>query len=105
MPTPQCPPSHNGHSNGSDETPDRPEPKTFRLNPEIFPSSDITEFARGGSMRPAIMCAGAAQGAPQTGALPRLIRTMARGLARGHSRHLLVTGQRGVGKPTLVPEL
>src|SRR5205807_4061799 len=30
---------------------------------------------------------------------------MARGLARGHCRHLLVTGQRGIGKTTLVDEL
>ena len=72
--------------------------------PQLFPSQDLTFLARSGGMVPAVGSL-ADDDSCTAGALPPLLDSMARALHRRRSRHVLVTGQRGVGKTTLVWEL
>jgi len=72
--------------------------------PDLFPSQDLTDLALRG-MIPS-MVTPAPRGEPHAEQdLPQLLNDMARGLYRRRSRHLLVTGARGVGKTTLLWEL
>jgi len=70
---------------------------------QLFPSQDLTFLARCGGIVPAAGSL-ANDESVALGALPHLVDSMARALHRRRSRHVLVTGQRGVGKTTLVWE-
>ncbi len=74
------------------------------IPPELFPSQDLTSLAQGGKLLPAVT--GAADGPNgSVGSCSNLIDAMARALFRRRCRHILVTGQCGVGKTTVVWEL
>ena len=72
--------------------------------PQLFPSQDLTFLARCGGIVPAAGSL-ADDESSATRALPQLLESMTRALHRRRSRHVLVTGQRGVGKTTFVWEL
>ena len=73
------------------------------LPPALFPSQDLTFLAQCGEIVPAAGSTGGDASSTATG-LPELVDSMARALFRRRNRHVLVTGQRGVGKTTLVWE-
>jgi AAA lid domain/AAA domain len=71
--------------------------------PEGFsPAEELTSIARSGGITPAVVdrpCKGTGS------SFERMLEMMLRGLHRRHQRHVLITGQRGVGKTTLLQEL
>lgn len=73
--------------------------------PARFRGEDLTELSRAGKLSPAILDSTADGHPGETSILSRLLERMARTLYRKRGRHVLVTGQRGVGKTTLVWEL
>jgi len=81
-----------------------PNESPLLVPPELFPSQDLTFLAKCDGIVPA---AGWQSGNTSLAkaALPHLIESMSRALFRRRCRHVIVTGQRGVGKTTLVREL
>jgi ATP-dependent Clp protease ATP-binding subunit ClpA len=70
----------------------------FLLPPEIAPSEDLTHHARTAALPAALPF----DGVPQC---DRLFDAMTRALHRRWANHVLLVGERGVGKSTLVAEL